>query len=259
MTKPRHLPKAGPVESKVASPRELYNRLEWALGYDHRVVTSLVPVLMKAVEDYPKVESAMESERAKRLDQLDRQALAAEAIRRKADSLIRVLEKRRRAIRDGLSAGHLPRSYGFLPATTGSRTKPRSLADLLGYWGAADTAIEAVGQLAAEAKQWETVARTQARRRPGTTTGVRSHLASWVGLKLARKGIPLVTTKSGRWARVVAILNEEIGRRAVGKRSVNPYQARDLSSELKYLSEEFPHLVAEPRVQNPRPRKARNV
>ena len=259
MTKTRNLSKEGPVESKVASPRELYNRLEWALGYDHQVVASLVPILMKAVEDYPNVESAMESERAKGLDQLYRQVLAAEAIRRKAESLLRVIEKSRRPIRDGLSAGHLPRSYESLPATAQGSGNTRSLADLLGYWSAADAAIGAVRQLAAEAKQWESVARTQARRRPGRTTGTRSHLASWVGLKLAKKGIPLVTTKSGRWARVVTVINEEISCRAAGKRPVNPYQARDLRSELKYLREEFPHLVADPRVQNPHPKKVPNV
>ena len=253
MTKTRHLSKEGPVESRVISARELEYQRWGALGNKHGLFARLVPRLRKAVEAYHRTESTTDSERARHHRQLDRQALAAEAIRKQADSLIRVLEKSQQSVRDGLSAGHLPRSYGFLPATTGSRRKPRSLADLLGSWDAADTAVEVVGQLAAEAKEWERVARMQARRRPGRDSGIRRHLARWVGYQLAREGITLTTTKSGCWARVLAVMN-----RAVGL-GVEPYQFRDLESELKRLRRDYPHLVGSFRLQNPRPKKMPNV
>ena len=253
MKKTRRLSKERPVESKVISAKELEYQLWGALGNKRRLLARLVPRLMKAVEAYHRTESATGSERARHHGQLDRQALAAEAIRKHADFLIRVLEESQRSVREGLLAGHLPWSDGSLPAATGSRTKPRSFADLLGYWEAADTAVEVVGQLAAEAKEWEAAARMQARRRPGRDSGIRRHLARWVGQQLAREGIRLTTTKSGCWARVLSVMNHAVGV------SVKPYQYRDLESALKDLHRDFPHLIGSTRLQNPQPGKVSNV
>jgi hypothetical protein len=241
-------------DSTVAKPvshRELEAQLWQALGRKPRYLTHLVPSLARAVAIYSETETATESERVKHRDQLLRQADAAEAIRGKANSLLGVIRKKKRPIRDALSAGHLSRSFERLHVDALPWAEPPVLADLLGRWGAADRAVETVVRLVAEAKQWEGMARVEARQRPGMKSGIRSSLAMWVGNRLAREGIRPTTTKSGCWARVLIVMNAAV------RIDVEPYQYRDLHAALERLRRDYPDLVGSSRQQIPHPEKRR--
>jgi len=208
--------------------RTLEDQLWTALGRRHQYLASLVPGLAEDVTWFRKHEASTTQERADMRERFDRQRVAAERITMASRALCRVLMKSRHLI---------------------GADEPITLADLmgvrdLGIVGPTCAAIEVVGTLADEADRWKELLKIKISRKADP----RVRLAEWVGLKLAIAGIPISTTKSNPWARVVGVMNYAAGL------PVEPYQERDLTAAIEYLRRAVPTLVP-PRLQKTRQKK----